>query len=132
MSIFDRLDRMASRTVDRTMSESFRITPMKLSPNGRPELDVDRDVISARGVLDTTPGPAGVQIGERKPSPQNNDLRALVRGNEIKLSCVVSQFADMPRQGDMVDWPSQPDRKQMMISSVRPDGQSRVELVLTA
>ena len=132
MSIFDRLDRMASRTVDRTMSESFRITPMKLSPNGRPEFDAEREMVTARGVLDTTPGPAGVQIGERRPSAENNDLRALVRGNAIVMSCRVSQFAEMPRQGDMVDWPSQPDRKQMMISSVRPDGQSRVELVLTA
>jgi hypothetical protein len=132
MSIFDRLDRIVSNTVDRTMSESFLLTPMKPRANGRSEQDADRDVVQARGIYSTTPSPAGVQIGERKPSPENNDLRALVRGNEVYLSCERSQFPDMPRQGDMVSWPNRTDRKQMMVSSVRPDGLSRVELVLTA
>jgi hypothetical protein len=132
MGIFDRLDRIASRTADRTMSDPFVITPMKSSPNGKPERDFERAEIQARGVFSTEPSPAGVQIGERKPSPQNNDLRSLVRGNEVVLSCERSQFPEMPRQGDMVSWPTRTDRKQMMVSSVRPDGQGRVELVLTA
>jgi hypothetical protein len=132
MSIFDRLDRIVSSTIDRTMAETFLLTPMRKSPNGKPEQDFERAAMTATGVFSTSPSPAGVQIGERKPSPENNDLRSLVRGNEVVLSCERSQFPEMPRQGDMVSWPNRSDRKQMMVSSVRPDGQSRVELVLTA
>lgn len=132
MGIFDRLDRVVSSTVDRTLSDPVVITPMKSSPNGKPEQDFNRAEIQARGVFSTEPTPAGLQIGERKPSPENNDLRSLVRGNEVVLSCERSQFPEMPRQGDMVSWPNRTDRKQMVVSSVRPDGQSRVELVLTA
>lgn len=36
------------------------------------------------------------------------------------------------RQGDMVSWPGRPERGQMMVSSVRSDGKSRIESVLVA
>lgn len=132
MGIFDRLDRMAGRTLDRTMAERFTLTPMKTRPNGRSEVDFDREEITARGVYSTVPGPAGVQTAARRPSAQNNDLRALVRGNAVTLSCDRFQFDDMPRQGDMVSWSSRPERGQMMVSSVRPYGKSRVALMLIA
>ena len=76
------------------------------------------------------PGPAGIQTGERRLSAQLNELRSLVRGNERSLSCDRSQFQDMPRQGDMVSWPSRPERGQMKVSSVWPDGKNTVELEL--
>jgi len=130
MGIFDRLDCMAGRTMDRTMSETFTLTPMKTRPNGRSEVDFDRQEITARGVYSTVPGPAGVQTGERRPSAENNDLRALVRGNAVTLSSDRPQFENMPRQGYMVRWPNRPERGQMMISSVRPDGKSRTLIIV--
>lgn len=59
MSIFDNLDRIVSRTVDHTMTDSFELTPMKSTANGRAEQDFERDEITARGVFSTTPSPAG-------------------------------------------------------------------------
>jgi hypothetical protein len=69
--------------------------------------------------------------GEGRLSDENNQLKALVRGDEAIPFCHRSQFPPMPRHGDMVSWPSRPDRKQMAVYSVTPEAQSGVELVLT-
>jgi len=95
-----------------------------------PPDNLSRELVSrARSSAD--PGPAGVQTA-RRPSAENNDLRSLVRGNAVTLSCDRFQFDEMPRQGDMVSWPSWPERGRMMVSSARSEGKSRVALVLAA
>ena len=128
MGVFDRLDQMASRTVDAINQIPFVFTPMKSSPNGRPKPDEDREVIDGFGVFDYVDAEHGIELGVRKSYPGANDLRALQTGREPLLSVDRKYFpllTDEPKQGDIVEFPSRTDLPRFEAVSVKRDGMSR-------
>jgi hypothetical protein len=129
MSVFSRLDRMTSRAVDRTFSVRFQVQPGKKTPNGRPGPDLDRDQWEGRGVLDETPSLPPIEIGKR--DGDGNDFRSVLVGNVIELSIDKTRYpqASQARQGDRLQTD---DLRRFEVSSVRPDGLSRVVLQLAA
>lgn len=131
MSIFDRLDQMTSRAVDALNSESFTLSPMIRSPNGRSTADADRSVITGRGIFDLHGDDLPLELGNRDRS--GNDLRTLLNDPSPILSIDRSYFptpSDEPRQRDLVEFPGRPDLGKLEVVSVRRDGHSRVELRL--
>lgn len=134
MSIFDRLDAMVSRTVDRINAIPFEFTPVKGNPNGRPLPDSERKAVSAVGIFDYTPSEYGVQLGVRKSYREANDLRALQVGRDPQLSIDRSIFPtveDEPRQSDLISFPTRPDLPTFQVVSAQRDGLSRMVLMLT-
>jgi hypothetical protein len=123
MPIFDRLDRMISRTVDRTFAVSFECHPAKATPNGRPGPDPDREVWIGKGILDQEPNYHAIVAGQR--DRKGNDFRTLATGNSIELSVDRARYpqADQARQGDRV---LLDDTRRFDVVSVRRDGLSRV------
>lgn len=134
MSVFDRLDRLASRAVDRVNATRFVLTPMRSTPNGRPAPDPGRTAVNGYGVFDDVAAEYGVQLGVRRSYREANDLRALQVGSDPQLSIDVRLFADtgMPRQGDIVIFPDKPMLPDHQVISAQPDSQSRVVLMLVA
>lgn len=133
MSVFDRLERVASRTVDRINAIPFILTPMRSTPNGRPGPDPDRPVVEGRGVFDYLDGRTGIELGNRSVRNDGNDLRALRSASEPVLSIdrrYVPDIALEPRQGDVVDFPTQLDLPTFTVVSAQRDGLSRLELKL--
>lgn len=131
MSVFDRLDRMISRTVDHVNASVFTLMPLIRTPNGRAMPDPDRPAITGRGILDLEPSEAGLQLGNRRADSRQNDLRSLRTGSEPVLSVDARYFpsaACRPRQGDLVEVAG----RNYEIVSVQPDGGARIELVLVA
>lgn len=133
MSFFSRLDRLASQTVDRLNGERFRLTPMAEGgdPNGRRVPDPTRSTITATGIFDLDPAPFGIEIGNRHVSQGDNDFRSLAVGRRPVLSIARGHLPQMPRQGDLVELLARPEAEaKWRVVSCRPDGESRVELVL--
>jgi hypothetical protein len=129
MSIFDRLDRVASRAIYRTNAIPFRLTPMRAGTNGRPRPDEARPVIEGRGVLDMAPGPVPIEHGRRSTSGGSNALRSLIAGEEPSLSIDRRHFGDVsrePRQSDMIEFPTRPDLPRFEVVAAERDGLSRM------
>lgn len=134
MAIFDRLDRMVSRAVDRTNAIPFVLTPMKSTPNGRPGPDPDRAVVNGKGIFDYISTEFGIQLGVRKSYREANDLRSLQTGRDPQLSADRIYFpigAQEPKQGDIVSFPTRPELPEFDVVSAQRDGQSRLVLMLT-
>ncbi len=134
MAIFDRLDRMLSKTVDRTNAISFVLTPYTSTPNGRPMADANRTVVRGRGIFDYYSTEFGIQLGVRKSYREANDLRSLQAGRDPQLSVDRIYFplgAEEPKQGDIVSFPDRPELPEFDVVSSQRDGMSRVVLMLT-
>jgi hypothetical protein len=130
MTPFDRLDRIASRSVDWLNAEDVELIPMAGRPNDRTAVDPNRPSISARGVFDQRSAPIGLQLGDRRQNSKANDFRAIVNGRHFEMSIDrVVYFPspeDLPRQGDHVIARG----RRFTVTSVRPDGAARVVLNL--
>ena len=134
MSIFDRLDRVASRAVDRINRIRVDIMPRVSSPNGRGGADPSREVIEAKGIFDYISIEHGIELGVRKSYREANDLRALQLGRDPQVSIdrvYFSGLADEPRQGDRVVFPDNPELPSFDVVSAQRDGLSRMVLKLT-
>lgn len=133
MSIFDRLDRVTSRAVDRINSIAFVLTPMRSTPNGRGGPDTSRTVIEGKGIFDYLSVEYGVQLGVRKSYREANDLRALQAGRDPQLSINRVYFPiglEEPKQGDLVEFPNNPELPKFDVISSQRDGLSRLVLML--
>lgn len=139
MAIFDRLDRLASRTVDRVNAIPFVFTPMRSTPNGRPGADPTRvplpsdEIPSPRGILDYYSTEYGIQLGVRKSYREANDLRSLQVGRDPQLSVDRRYWpsADWePKQGDLIRFPTRPELPEFQVISAQRDGLSRMVLML--
>lgn len=129
MSIFDRMEKTLSRTVDRSFSRTFTCTPVLQSPNGRPIADPDRPTWQGRGIFDEAAEPAGIEIGAR--DSVGNTLRSLVAGHRYELSIDRNAHpkADEIKQSDRIQVAG--DSELYRVSGVRRDGMSRIVLALT-
>lgn len=129
MGIFDRMERHLSRTVDRSFSRTFTVTPVLTTPNGRPIADPDRPAWSGRGIFDEAAEPAGIEVGSRDGT--GNSLRSMVAGHEYALSIDRHAYpkADEIAQGTRVKLAG--DTNTYRVAAVRRDGMSRVVLNLT-
>ena len=130
---FDRFDRIASRTVDRTNAIPFVLTPMIQTPNGRPDVDLDRPVIEGRGIFDDVSSEYGVQLGVRKSYREANDLRSLQTGRDPQFSVDMKWFPTEDargRQGDRISFPNKPDYPDFDVISAQPDGMARIVFTL--
>ncbi|TPP07022.1 hypothetical protein [Rhizobium glycinendophyticum] len=127
MAIFDRLDRMISKTVDRQFSVRATVYPMAQNPNGRPALDPSRSTIDLKGVFDQMPTYDAIETGKRERS--GNDLHTLATGMSFDFSFDVKRhpYADDIRQGDAL---SLDDGRRFDVVSVERDGLSRAVLRL--
>lgn len=134
MAIFDRLDRMVSRAVDRTNAIPFILTPMASTPNGRPGPDATRSIVNGKGIFDYISTEFGIQLGVRKSYREANDLRSLQTGRDPQLSVDRLYFpigVQEPKQGDIVSFPTHPELPDFDVVSAQRDGQSRLVLMLT-
>ena len=107
MSIFKRLDKMASRTNDTTNAEYFRLIPMtdRTNPNARRVADGVRVPVVGKGIFEYTSIEFGMELGVRKSYREANDLRNVSVGREPRISIDRSYFAGTdyePRQGDVL------------------------------
>lgn len=123
MSVFSRLDRLTSRAVDGTFAMTFEVHPCKITPNGRPGPDPDREAWDGRGVLEESPAYPPVEIGKRDRT--GNDLRSIVASNMIELSVDRVRYpqASKARQGDRI---LADDMRCFEIARLESDGQSRI------
>lgn len=123
MSMFERLERAASRAVDRTFSIRFEVHPATSTANGRPAPDPKRAVWHGKGILDEMPVYDSVETGKRDRA--GNDLHTLRTGTLVELSVDRNRYppAIAARQGDRVQFD---DLRRFEILSVRRDGMSRV------
>ena len=131
MSIFDRLDQITSRAVDALNSESFTLSPMVRTPNGRSTADAERPVVTGRGIFDLHGDDLPLELGNRDRS--GNDLRTLLNDPTPILSIDRSYFptpAQEPRQGDLVEFPGRSDLGAFAVVRAQRDGLSRVVLRL--
>ena len=135
MTPFDRLERMASRSVDWLNAQPFVLTPMKRPPNGRPVVDENRPIIEGRGVFDLRKGNSSLQLGDRK-SGAGNDFRMLVGDDVPTLSIDRRAFDDIDgdpiedslvRQDDNIEI----DGRTYQVVSAQADGHSRITCKLT-
>ncbi len=115
--------------VDQLYAEPIRILPMKRSPNGRPVVDPDREIVEAVGVLDEVPELTGIAHGNRSVSHRVNDLRSQIAGAKFQLT-VQSHYVAAPgksvRQGDHVEV----GPRRFDIVSVQASDVTRVNLAL--
>lgn len=128
MSLFSRLDRIASRAVDRTHSVKFWLMPMTGGPNSRKSPDAQRDQVEGRGVLDEERADAPIETENRDRA--GNDFRTIAGGGlRTVLSVDVHRCPEITKakQGDRV---SLDDARVFEVVSVQPNGLARVELVL--
>lgn len=139
MAVFDRLDRLTSRAVDRVNAIPFEFTPMKSSPNGRPSADSARvalpspEVPAPRGIFDYYSTEYGVQLGVRKSYREANDLRALQVGRDPQLSVDRRYWPNAdwePKQGDVIRFPLNAELPDYQVISSQRDGLSRMVLML--
>ncbi|QPC87139.1 hypothetical protein GA830_10580 [Mesorhizobium sp. NBSH29] len=133
MSVFDRLDQMASNTIDTINQTPFILTPMLHTPNGRGVPDTSREVIEAKGVFDYVDAAYGIELGVRKSYREANDLRALQTGREPLLSVARKYFplsAGEPKQGDIIEFTEKPDLPRFEVVSVLRDGMARMSIRL--
>lgn len=129
MSMFDRMDRIMSRTVDRSFAKPFTCTPVLQSPNGRPIADPAKPAWSGNGVFDEAAEPAGIEVGNRDGT--GNSFRTMVTGHQYELSIDRNAYpkADEIQQGDRIQVTG--DSELYRVSSVRRDGMSRVVVALS-
>ncbi len=141
MNHFDRLERMASRTVDWLNAEEFTIIPMRKAINGRPDRDPTRPIIDGKGVFEFVSVESGLQLGVRKSYREANDLRALQVGRSPILSVDRRIFNDLAgdpienaivRQGDFVSFPKAENLPDFDVVSAQPDGHSRIVIKLVS
>lgn len=139
MAIFDRLDRLTSRAVDRVNAIPFEFIPMNSTPNGRPTADSSRvelpsvAIPNPRGIFDYYSAEYGIQLGVRKSYREANDLRALQVGRDPQLSVDRRYWpsADWePKQGDVISFPNNPELPDYQVISSQRDGLSRMVLML--
>lgn len=133
MAIFERMDRLVSRTVDRVNAIPFVLAPISKTPNGRGGHDPHRKVVTGYGVLSYMAAEFGVQLGVRRSYREANDLRAIQSGREPELSVDRRYFCGVenePRQDDIVTFPTKPDLPDFQVVGVRRDGLARLVLVL--
>lgn len=130
MAIFDRLDRMVSRSVDRVNAIPFSFTPISATPNGRPGPDPARGLVNGKGIFSYLSVESGVQLGVRRSYRDANDLRSLQVGREPELSVEKSYFTDDPRQGDRIKFTGNDELPEFDVISAQPDGLSRIVLKL--
>lgn len=125
MSIFDRLDQMTSRVVDREFASAFACVPMLSTPNGRTVPDPERSEWEGVGILTEAPADTPIDIGARNRS---NDFRAMVGGAAVELSVDRTRYpaADVARQGDRFTIRD----REFGVLRVRRDGMSRIVLEL--
>jgi len=130
MAAFDRLDRLVSRAVDRLNAIPFTLKPQYSTPNGRPGDDPARPRMEIKGIFDFITVEYGVQLGVRRSYREANDLRALQVGADPQLSIDVLYFkgAELPRQGDMIEFTENPELPEFQVISAQPDGLSRIVL----
>jgi len=131
MSMFDRMDRITSRTVDRVHAIPFEFMPMTSTPNGRPEQDSTRPVINGMGIFDLEPVFDSIETGKR--DRVGNDFTTLHMGSRYDLSIDRRWFPinmDEPRQGDLVAFPTKPELPDFQVISGQRDGLSRMVLKL--
>lgn len=128
MSIFDRLDRMTSRQVDRMYAVRATIDPMSRSPNGRAAPDATRGTIHLKGVFDQAPAYDAIEFDKRERS--GNDLKTISAGTAYQFSFDVIRYpyADLIRQGDRL---TLDDARKFEVVSVERDGLSRAVARLT-
>ena len=139
MSVFDRLDRLTSRAVDRVSAIPFEFVPMKSTPNGRAGADSSRTALPSmavpnpRGIFDYYSAEYGIQLGVRKSYREANDLRALQVGRDPQLSVDRRYWpsADWePKQGDLIRFPEHPEYPDFQVISSQRDGLARMVLML--
>lgn len=143
MSLFHRLEAMASNTEDRIHAERFKHTPRKQAaadPNGRRNnTDPDRpERDDLWGIFEYLSIEYGIQLGVRKSYREANDLRAVSEGRKPMLSVDRKYFATKdlePRQGDLItmlndDGTVNDQLPQFEVEVNQRDGKSRFELVL--
>lgn len=133
MALFNRLDRLTSRAVDAVNATRFVLTPMRSTPNGRAQRDPDRDIIDARGIFDYVEMEYGVQLGVRKSYREGNDLRSVQSGRDPRLSVdrrVFGSLAEEALQGDVIQFPDDPDLPDFQVAKAHRDGLSRMVLDL--
>ncbi len=133
MTIFDRLDRVASRTVDRVNAIEFRLTPMVRPSNARPAPDPDREVVNGKGIFDYQAEGSGLELGVRKTYREGNDLRNLMIAKKPFLSVDRSYFPsldDEPRQGDKIEFPNRTELPPFDVVSTERDDLSRLVITL--
>lgn len=133
MAMFDRMDRVVSRTVDRVNAIPFEFIPMRSTPNGRPRPDPSRPAITGKGVFDYISVEYGIQLGVRRSYREANDLRSLQSGRDPRLSIDRRWFPvgiEEPRQGDVVRFPTRPELPEFQVISAQRDGMARMELEL--
>ncbi|MBC6714788.1 hypothetical protein H9Q09_01130 [Aurantimonas sp. DM33-3] len=141
MNHFDRLERMASQTIDWLNGESFTLIPIQQAINGRAGRDQDRPIIEGKGVFEYTSIESGLQLGVRKSYREANDLRALQVGRQPILSVDRRVFDDvngdpiedaLVRQGDFVRFPEDQNLPDFDVVSAQPDGHSRIVIKLVS
>lgn len=124
MSIFRRMERATSRAADRVNAEQFLFIAMRRSPNGRPGYDPERPSWYGKGIFDETPAFAPIETGKRDRA--GNDLLTLVLGANYTFS--VDRYrhphADKSKLGDVIELEG---KRRLVITSIRPDGLSRIE-----
>ena len=133
MALFDRLDKITSRAVDGVNATRFVLTPMRSTPNGRPQPDQSRQIINGRGIFDYVSVDVGVQLGVRKTYREGNDLRALQNGRDPQLSVDRKWFpigVEEPKQGDIIEFPDKPELPNFQVVSSQRDGLNRLVLAL--
>ncbi|EHS49762.1 hypothetical protein PDO_2969 [Rhizobium sp. PDO1-076] len=128
MAIFDRLDRMTSRQVDRMYSVRATVDPMSRTPNGRAAPDTTRGTIHLKGIFDQLPAYDGIEVGKRERS--GNDLHTISTGSSYSFSFDVGRYPILNdiRQGDRL---TLDDARKFEVVSVERDGLSRAVARLT-
>lgn len=129
MSIFDRMDRITSRQVDRIFSVAATVDCLKSTPNGRPQPDQVRGEIVLRGIFDQYDSDHALEAGSRSQS--GNDFQTIAGGQRFEFSVDLARYpaAKDVRQGDRL---TLDDGRKFEVASTRKDGMSRVVLHLIA
>lgn len=136
LSIFDRMERQLSRTVDRTFAMRFTYTPMKATPNGHPKQDASRMSFIGKGIFEENPlDVVPVEAGRRDRS--GSSLQTIVTGQKYELSVDrnISCEASRIQQGDRITISGDPrlykdGARAFTVVEIKPDGMSRIVLGL--
>lgn len=109
MSIFEKLDAMASRTNDRTNAVPFRMYAKEenvANPNARRSPSTTRPpLLVGEGIFEYTSIEFGMELGVRKSYREANDLRNVSVGRQPVISIDRSFFGALgrePQQGDVI------------------------------
>ncbi|MCL7999441.1 hypothetical protein M8994_14420 [Brucella sp. 21LCYQ03] len=128
MSIFDRMERQLSRTIDTTFAIRFALIPQTSSPNGRSKADAQRQSWPGKGIMEESAADVPAEIGRRDRA--GNSLQSLINGHTTEFSVDVNRYpaALKARQGDQIQLD---DLRKFQITETRRDGMSRVVWVLS-